>query len=100
MKTKEIGTEATEKSDEIASAEKENTNDFRTLSYFQTIVCAAAIGTIGGLIATAYNFVLEQSSDLSGAGWAPERAFRGETSGRYRVTNAISGDLFFRLRSL
>lgn len=63
MKTKEIGTEATASSEEKASSSEENGNEFRTLSYFQTIVCAAAIGTIGGLVASLYYFVLEGCMD-------------------------------------
>ena len=46
IKTKEIATVPTARSEEKASSKKAQENEFRTLSYFHRIICAAAIGLI------------------------------------------------------
>ncbi len=45
--------------DAVRSPQVENTGGWRQLTYSQLVLCAAAIGIFGGLVATLYYFVLE-----------------------------------------
>lgn len=48
----------------IAQAVSSQNPEQRELDYIQTILCAAAIGILGGIVATVYYFLLENSMHL------------------------------------